>query len=44
MKEKDKISKKDLNETEISEFKIAVIMMLTKVSKTMHEQSQSFNK
>jgi len=48
-KEQDKTSETDLNETKIhdlldKEFKITVIKMLTKVSRTMHEQSENFNK
>ena len=39
----------DLNEKEISdlsdkEFKIMVLKMLTKIKKTMHEESGNFNK
>jgi len=44
-----KRSETDFNEVQISdllnrEFKITVIKMLTKVSRTMHEQSENFNK
>lgn len=51
-KEQDRTAETDLNETEISicfsasdkDFKIMIIKMLTKIKRTMHEQSGNFNK
>lgn len=47
MKEQDKASEKDLNEISDlpdKEFKLAIIKMLTKVRRKIHEQSENFNK
>ena len=48
IKEQDEASEKDLNETDISdllykEFKIMIIKMLTKLRRTMDQQSENFN-
>lgn len=47
MKEQDKASEKDLNEISDlpdKEFKLAIIKMLTKVRRKIHEESENFNK
>ena len=49
MKQQDKTPEIGLNETKIvylpyKEFKIMVLKMLTKIKKTMHEESGNFNK
>ena len=48
-KEQDKTLETDLNETEINDlpdraFKIIVLVMLTDVKRTMHEQNVNFKK
>lgn len=48
-KGQDKIPETDLNEMQLSdlpvkEFKIIIKMMFTEIKRTMHEQSENFNR